>query len=53
MKKMVKITCTMEQLATIKTALKLEYERNYGQSTGAEKLIKSALEAVNAWKWEA
>ena len=50
MEKMVEIVCTMEQLETIKTALMLESER-YHENTNENKLLKSAREAVNNWKW--
>ena len=60
MEKMVEIVCTMEQLETIKTALKYERERNAAEcfarrknpgETKAGKCIASAMEAVNDWKW--
>ena len=60
MEKMVEIVCTMEQLETIKTALKFERERNAAEcfarrknpnETKAGKCIASAMEAVNNWKW--
>lgn len=62
MEKMVEIVCTMEQLETIKTALKFERERNAAEcfarrknpgETKAGKCIASAMEAVNNWKWRA
>ena len=50
MEKMVEIMCTKEQLETIKTALRLEYERNYGHDPDVVNLLKSALEAAGNWK---
>ena len=60
MEKIVEIVCTMEQLETIKTALKMERERNAAEcfarrknpnETKTGKYLASAMEAVNNWKW--
>lgn len=42
------IKCTRRQLETIRAALTLEYERNYGRDTEAQALLKDALEVVEA-----
>lgn len=44
---MIKIICTDEQWRTIYTALRMEYERNYGAGTDAERLLKDAIEVVS------
>lgn len=59
MEKMVEFACTVEQLETIKKALKTELELNYGEcfkrhknpsESKKIKTIKSTLETINNWK---
>ena len=45
---MYEIKCTGEQWSTIKTALRLEIERNYGKSPEVVDMLESALSAVMA-----
>ena len=49
-KKMVRLVLTLEQFETIKTAVNLEYEKNYNTGADAERLLRDAKNALEQWK---
>ena len=49
--KKVKIVCTIEQMETIHTALRLELERNWGKDQVVVKLLEDALKSVMEWRY--